>query len=98
MRDRIIQIVCVVVLVAGLLVSGNMVPRMLEVAKVQELRYTADPVDGAPPIIALGTAIGALRGIIADYLWIKLQSRKEQGLFYEAMADADLITKLQPRF
>ncbi len=98
MRDRLVQIVCVVVLVAGLLVSGTMVPRMLEVAKVQELRYTADPVDGAPPIIALGTAIGALRGIIADYLWIKLQSRKEQGLFYEAMADADLITKLQPRF
>jgi len=75
-----------------------MVPTMLNVAKTEQLRYTVDPVEGAPPIVALGTAIGALRGIIADYLWIKLQSRKEQGLFYEAMADADLITKLQPRF
>ena len=98
MRDRLIQIGCVLVLLAGALVSGGMVPRMLEIARVQELRYTSDPVDGAPPIVALGTAIGALRGIIADYLWIKLQSRKEQGLFYEAMADADMITKLQPRF
>ncbi|MGA1266507.1 MAG: hypothetical protein ACO32J_04940 [Phycisphaerales bacterium] len=98
MRDRWIQLACGVVMVVGVTVSGTMVPRLLQKAQEQELRYTADPVEGAPPIVALGTAIGALRGIIADYLWIKLQSRKEQGLFYEAMADADLITKLQPRF
>ncbi|MFM1831300.1 MAG: hypothetical protein RLZZ558_1640 [Planctomycetota bacterium] len=98
MRDRWIQLACGVVMVVGVTASGTMVPRLLQKAQEQELRYTADPVEGAPPIVALGTAIGALRGIIADYLWIKLQSRKEQGLFYEAMADADLITKLQPRF
>jgi hypothetical protein len=98
MRDRRIQAGCVVVMVVGMVAGGTLVPRLLQKARDQELRYTADPVEGAPPIVALGTAIGALRGIIADYLWIKLQSRKEQGLFYEAMADADLITKLQPRF
>jgi hypothetical protein len=98
MHDRWIQVACGVVMAAGVTASGTMVPRLLQKAQEQELRYTADPVEGAPPIVALGTAIGALRGIIADYLWIKLQSRKEQGLFYEAMADADLITKLQPRF
>jgi len=98
MRDRLIQSSCVVVLILAVVGSGMMVPTMLNVAKTEQLRYTVDPVEGAPPIVALGTAIGALRGIIADYLWIKLQSRKEQGLFYEAMADADLITKLQPRF
>ena len=98
MRDRWIQAGCVAVMVGGMVAGGGLVPRLLQKAREQELRYTADPVEGAPPIVALGTAIGALRGIIADYLWIKLQSRKEQGLFYEAMADADLITKLQPRF
>jgi hypothetical protein len=98
MRDRWIQAGCMAVMAAGMVAGGVMVPRLLQKARDQELRYTADPVEGAPPIVALGTAIGALRGIIADYLWIKLQSRKEQGLFYEAMADADLITKLQPRF
>lgn len=62
------------------------------------LRYTDVAVDGAPPIVALGTALGALRGLIVDYLWIKVNMMKEQGLFFEVMADADLITKLQPRF
>ncbi len=98
MGDRVIQLCCVVIVLAGALGSGVLVPRMLSVAKTQGLRFTADPIEGAPPIVVLGTAIGALRGIIADYLWIKLQSQKEKGLYYEAMADADLITKLQPRF
>jgi hypothetical protein len=62
------------------------------------LRYTDVAVEGAPPVVAIGTALGAFRGLIVDYLWIKLNMMKEKGLFYEMMADADLITKLQPRF
>ena len=62
------------------------------------LRYTDVSIEGAPPVVALGTAIGALRGIIVDYLWIKVNMMKEKGQFYEVMSDADLITKLQPRF
>jgi hypothetical protein len=62
------------------------------------LRYTDEAAEGAPPMVVLGTAIGALRGLLVDYLWIKLGLQKEQGLLYEVMADADLITALQPRF
>jgi len=98
MRDRLIQLACVIVFVCGAAISGAFVPNLLQQATTEGLRYTADPVEGAPPIIVIGTAIGALRGLLADYLWIKLQAQKDQGLFYEAMADADLITKLQPRF
>jgi hypothetical protein len=98
MRDRLLQLACVIVLLAGAMANGGMLPRLLEIARTEGIRYTSDPIEGAPPIVALGTAIGALRGLIANYLWIKLQQQKDQGLFYEAMADADLITKLQPRF
>ena len=98
MRDRLIQIACLVIMVLGSLISATAVPNLLEQASKDGLRYTADPIEGAPPIVVIGNAIGALRGILADYLWIKLQAQKEQGQFYEAMADADLITKLQPRF
>ena len=62
------------------------------------LRYTDVAMEGAPPIVALGTMMGALRGLIVDYLWIKVNMMKEKGLFFELMADSDLITKLQPRF
>ncbi len=62
------------------------------------LRYTDVAIDGAPPIVALGTVMGAFRGLVVDYLWIKVNMMKEKGLFFEVMSDADLITKLQPRF
>ena len=61
------------------------------------LRYTDEAEAGAPPIIVLGTALGALRGLIVDYLWLKVTIQKEKGLLYEVMADSNLITALQPR-
>ena len=98
MGDRLIQLGAAVVLAGSIAVAGFMQPKMLAIADRDELRYTDIAVDGAPPIVAVGTAIGALRGLIVDYLWIKVTLQKEKGLLYEVMADADLITKLQPRF
>ena len=98
MRDRIIQLIAAIVLVISILGAGMMQPKMIAIADRDELRYTDVSVDGAPPIVALGTAIGALRGLIVDYLWLKVTLQKEKGLLYEVMADTDLITKLQPRF
>jgi hypothetical protein len=78
--------------------SGTLLGGLLEKSDRYALRYTDVSVEGAPPFVALGTAVGALRGLIVDYLWIKVNLMKEKGLFYEVMADAELITKLQPRF
>ena len=97
-RDRLIQLGCVIIATVALIFGGRLLPDILRVSDEHSLRYTDVSIDGAPPIVALGTAIGALRGIIVDYLWIKTNMQKEKGLFYEAMADASLITKLQPRF
>ena len=98
MRDRLIQLACVVVMVSAWVGGGALLPRIIASSDEHSLRYTDVSIDGAPPIVAIGTAIGALRGIIVDYLWIKTNVQKERGLFYEAMADASLIAKLQPRF
>ncbi len=62
------------------------------------LRYTDEAEEGAPPMVVLGTALGALRGLLVDYLWIKVTLQKEKGLLYEVMSDSNLITALQPRF
>ena len=98
MRDRFIQLGAAAVLVLGVTGAGFLQPKMLEISDRDQLRYTDESVQGAPPIVAIGTAIGALRGLIVDYLWLKVTIQKEKGLLYEVMADADLITKLQPRF
>jgi hypothetical protein len=97
-RDRIIQIVASLILVVSVAGAGAMVPALIDKSERYMLRYTDVSIEGAPPIVALGTAIGALRGLIVDYLWLKVHFMKEKGLYYEVMHDAELITKLQPRF
>ena len=96
--DRFIQIGALVIAAGAFTGAGLLLPNMLKQSEEHGLRYTDVSVDGAPPFVALGTAIGAMRGLIVDYLWIKVNLMKQQGLYYEVMADADLITKLQPRF
>ncbi len=98
MRDKIIQFSFLAVLIGSLAGAGGLLRPIIEDADEARLRYTDVSIEGAPPIVALGTAIGALRGLVVDYLWIKVNIMKEKGLFYEVMSDADLITKLQPRF
>jgi len=75
-----------------------MLPGITKQAATNNLRYTDVSVENAPPIVALGTAIGALRGLVVDYLWIKANLMQEQGRYYDMLEDARLITKLQPRF
>ena len=97
-KDRLIQGVALVGAIGGTVACGMVLPRLTATSQQYMLRYTDVAVEGAPPAVALGTAIGALRGLIVDYLWIKIHLQKQKGLYYEVMADADLITKLQPRF
>lgn len=97
-HDRLVQWIAAPVVALSMAGAGLVLPKLLDQSDEHLLRYTDVSVEGAPPIVVLGSAIGAVRGLIVDYLWIKLNIMKEQGKFYEIMADADLITKLQPRF
>ncbi len=97
-RDTVIQLAAAGVLVVAATASGVLMPSMITKSEKYALKYTDVSVDGAPPIVAIGTAIGALRGLIVDFLWIKVQIMKDRGQLFEVMADSELITKLQPRF
>ena len=98
-RDRVIQLSSAFVAATSLTMGGAMLPTILEEAEVNTLRYTNNVVDGAPDWVnTVGMSIGALRGLLVDYLWIKIQQMQRDGLYFEVMADAELITKLQPRF
>ncbi len=98
MNARTIQAIALAVAVGASAAGGTMLPRLVDQSDERGLRYTTTSVEGAPPWVAIGTAIGALRGLIVDILWLKVNYMKDQGLFFEVMADAELITKLQPRF
>jgi len=97
-HSRLIQAIALVVMVGALMAAGRLLPGIIKQSDDSSLRYTTVSVDNAPPEVVLGSAIGALRGIFVDVLWIRANIMKEDGLFYEANTLAELITKLQPRF
>ncbi len=99
LHDRVKQLIATGVAIACVTTGGLILPSILEEAEDNTLRYTNNVVDSAPDWInTVGMSIGALRGLLVDYLWIKIHQMQKDGLYFEVMADADLITKLQPRF
>ncbi|NBP51885.1 MAG: hypothetical protein EBU70_12070, partial [Actinobacteria bacterium] len=98
MRDRAVQLLAASSALAAAVGAGALLPRIVSESDAAKLRYTDVSVEGAPPIVAVGAAVGAVRGLVVDYLWIRLQQMREQGQYYDARRLADLITKLQPRF
>ncbi|MEE2906475.1 MAG: hypothetical protein VX527_01445 [Planctomycetota bacterium] len=97
-RDRVIQLAMCLVVIVGLSVGGGLLGNLIETSERRALRYTDNADENMPPFVAIGTAIGAFRGLIVDYLWIKANLMVERGQYYQVMEDTDLITKLQPRF
>jgi hypothetical protein len=60
---------------------------------------TSAPVKGTSPgIVLLTTMLGAFRGVIVDVVWIRMESLKQDGKFFEIAQLADLACKLAPRF
>jgi len=98
MRARTVQGLALLAAAGAIAAGGSLLPRIVRESDSARLRYTDVSVEGAPPIVAVGAAVGALRGLVVDYLWIRLQQMRELGQFYDARRLADLITKLQPRF
>ncbi len=98
-RDRLVQLGASVLGIAAIAGGGVMLPGLIGESERNTLRYTNRAVEGVPTWVnTLGMSVGAIRGLIVDYLWIKINRMKDAGQFYEVMALADLITKLQPRF
>ena len=99
LKDRMKQLIAVGVAASCITAGGLMLPKIVKDAEDNTLRYTNTVVDGAPDWInTIGMSLGALRGLLVDYLWIKIHQMQKDGLYFEVMADAELITKLQPRF
>jgi len=97
-NERIVHLIAAVVIVVATTISGTLLHRIVRMSDEHVLRYTDVSVEGAPGYVAIGRAIGALRGLIVTFLWIKVDYMKSEGLFYEVMKDAEMITRLQPRF
>ena len=97
---RILLVVLMFCLLLGGLVSGISLvqKRMNNIRQVEELTDAA-PLENAPPIVAFTTiALGGFRGLLADWLWLRLHRMQEEGSYFEMVQLASWIVKLQPRF
>ena len=98
LRDAIILLVCISLAAALLITAGAQLDYIN--SQRQKLKLiTNEPLENAPPSLAFATvAMGAFRGLVVDILWMRAESLKDQGQFFDARQLADWITTLQPRF
>lgn len=75
---------------------------VLLLALAQGVAWLAAPrreVAALPPGEFAGTLmLGGFRGLACDLLWLRADSSKDAGRFYESVALAEAITRVQPRF
>ena len=97
-RKYMIYIVLVLVSIVLLFLIFESEKKMDSEIKKHHLRYTG-AVQGASPLVSFTTvALGSMRGIIADLLWLRSQSLQQKGDYYEMVQLARWITDLQPEF
>jgi hypothetical protein len=97
-RDTIIVVTCLA-LAAGLLFLGGTQLDYINAQRQEMDLVTNAPLENAPPSLAFATvAMGAFRGLVVDILWMRADTLKEEGQFFDALQLAQWITTLQPRF
>ncbi len=97
-KDQVISIFCILVGI-GLLITASLLIEPIHEDRVEMGLVSNEPLENAPPSLAFATvAMGAFRGLVVDVLWIRADTLKEQGQFFDAKQLADWITIMQPRF
>jgi hypothetical protein len=86
-------------LAACFLITAGMQLDSINSQRQQMRLIINEPLQNAPPSLAFATvAMGAFRGLLVDMLWLRVDSLKNKGEFFDAKQVADWITTLQPRF
>ena len=96
MNARSIQAIALATAVGSATIGGTILPRLMAQSDERGLRYTTESVEGAPPWVAIGTAIGALRGLVVDILWLKDESLEDtENLPAHAILAAEIVASLE---
>jgi hypothetical protein len=97
-KTRIYKVALVGLAVLLLCVSSQMQNRLN--VKRDELGLTMlPPLKNAPPLLAFTTvALGGLRGLIANALWMRLNDLQNEDKYFEMVQLSDWTTALEPHF
>ena len=99
MRDRFVEAIASVTLIACLAAAGVLMPSITRQRQELQLVISTEGTRGMPPHVALATAaLGTFRGLAVDFLWVRADALQDKGEFFEAQTLSQWITALQPRF
>ena len=88
---RLVLAVAFIAVAAAIAFGQKAMNRIRQSAALTESR----PLENAPPIVAFTTiALGGFRGLLADLLFLRLQSLKDDEKFFEMVQLASWIVKL----
>ncbi|MCK5850152.1 MAG: hypothetical protein KAH23_04495 [Kiritimatiellae bacterium] len=95
--NRVLSFVMIVIAVACFSISGSRHASLVQLRARYNLNSN-EPLENAPPLMAFTTIVlGGFRGLIADVLWLRVSTLKENGKYVELVQLSDWITKLEPR-
>ena len=98
-RQRIIQLAALVLCAALLYAGGRFMPAVNQGRTQLNAFGTEDVLKNAPPEYAFAIeAFGAFRSLIVNIAFIRAETLKQAGRYFDAMQLASWICKLQPRF
>ncbi|MEM9914987.1 MAG: hypothetical protein AAF911_08500 [Planctomycetota bacterium] len=98
-KDRITQLVALIVIIAALAGSTLLINPINAQRRDLQLTFAVDNNQADPPQYALLAAgLGSFRGVAVNALWYRAEMMKRDGQFAEANTLATWITYLQPRF
>jgi len=73
--------------------------RMNGLRQKHQLTENINEMENAPPMVAFTTvALGAFRGLVADWLWLRAGKMQDEGKNYELYQLSEWIVNLQPRY
>ena len=97
-KDWLIIVFCLILSGVLLTVASTRMESIHQAREDMGLVANAS-LENAPPSLAFATvAMGAFRGVIVDILWMRADTLKDEGKFFDAKQLAEWITTLQPRF
>jgi hypothetical protein len=97
-KTRIYKLALVGLAVFLLCVCGQ-VQNLLNAQRAELGLTRLPPLQNAPPLLAFTTvALGGLRGLIANFLWMRMNDLQNADKYFEMVQLADWTTALEPHF
>ena len=99
MKSNFSRILVIVGVMVALLCGLSFLQGRMNAVRAEYHLTDTKPLENAPPLVAFSSvALGGFRGLLADFLWLRVNKKQEEGKYYEMVQLADWIVKLQPRY